>query len=491
LRFHSAQDLFFLLAIFGLRVYDMRRLRQFLLPRPVGPGEDPAGSHSESNSNSSESDSDDDQPRGETDPDENGALYVRVRGMGALEREFARNFAQFSPTSASQDGARKGVFNGILLSGNAGAFGHEDSSLESPMREWKLCVARAGGDTNPPFHAENRSLIRCSDSGCEFQETGDPSGASGSAAGDGKSGLLCLFRKFAVPKEDLRRDVALWHAAAAECSTPDVMVRLKRVFFREAKRRFAVIVVTEPVARLCPHLWTRGDKGSAFGVSLGDYLLSIGADPRLQSQSMEDELRPVSEEAAARRGVVAPALRVQIALEFLDALDGLHLRGRALLVPDPFSTLFIGANATGEGDGSGPIVRLIWPGPPVDDLPNRHGLPGFVAPEIMRDEPLGVPADMWAFGELLFLMGCGTTPFSRVAAGSTIMQIFDNILRGEFDYAADEANASAVDDADRLSAAEKAAIEKLLEVDVSQRGSAKDVRELLGGSLVKAARKRE
>ena len=52
--------------------------------------------------------------------------------------------------------------------------------------------------------------------------------------------------------------------------------------------------------------------------------------------------------------------------------------------------------------------------------PFRTGMPEFVAPEIVNNECVGLPADIWSVGVITYLLLSGTSPFRSAPARKPI-----------------------------------------------------------------------
>lgn len=60
------------------------------------------------------------------------------------------------------------------------------------------------------------------------------------------------------------------------------------------------------------------------------------------------------------------------------------------------------------------------------------GTPEYIAPEIISESGYGLKVDIWAAGVTLYILLCGFPPFIKM--DSTIEQLFDAILSGEYDF---------------------------------------------------------
>ncbi|XP_051849714.1 death-associated protein kinase 2-like isoform X1 [Antechinus flavipes] len=63
-------------------------------------------------------------------------------------------------------------------------------------------------------------------------------------------------------------------------------------------------------------------------------------------------------------------------------------------------------------------------------LVSRCGLPEYVAPEVIKLEPLTVVADMWSVGVITYILLSGVSPFQDKMENDTVT----NIIKGTFDY---------------------------------------------------------
>ncbi|CAG8490881.1 4296_t:CDS:2 [Diversispora eburnea] len=65
-----------------------------------------------------------------------------------------------------------------------------------------------------------------------------------------------------------------------------------------------------------------------------------------------------------------------------------------------------------------------------DILMTACGTPGYVAPEVLRQNGYGKPVDIWSIGVILYTVLCGYTPFW----GENQKALFDSILKGVYDF---------------------------------------------------------
>lgn len=58
------------------------------------------------------------------------------------------------------------------------------------------------------------------------------------------------------------------------------------------------------------------------------------------------------------------------------------------------------------------------------------GTPGYVAPEILSEEPYDHRCDYWSLGVILFVLCCGKAPFFH----EDKYELFDRIKEGKFNF---------------------------------------------------------
>jgi len=58
------------------------------------------------------------------------------------------------------------------------------------------------------------------------------------------------------------------------------------------------------------------------------------------------------------------------------------------------------------------------------------GTPGYVAPEVLKNEPYGFEVDMWSLGVILYILLCGFPPFYN----ENTSLLYKQIKKGEYDF---------------------------------------------------------
>lgn len=92
------------------------------------------------------------------------------------------------------------------------------------------------------------------------------------------------------------------------------------------------------------------------------------------------------------------------------------------------------------------------------------GTAEFVAPEVLRLDPITVAADMWSIGAITYVLLSGLSPFLGNNDNETLM----NVSNGEYDFEDDDGIF------DQISDGAKQFIEQLLVMDVNERNTVDD-----------------
>jgi len=58
------------------------------------------------------------------------------------------------------------------------------------------------------------------------------------------------------------------------------------------------------------------------------------------------------------------------------------------------------------------------------------GTPGYVAPEVLKNEPYDRAVDLWSLGVILYILLCGFPPFYHESTA----QLYKQIKKGEYDF---------------------------------------------------------
>jgi len=119
------------------------------------------------------------------------------------------------------------------------------------------------------------------------------------------------------------------------------------------------------------------------------------------------------DELVARHGPLPVRRVAQLGLELLDALEAAHGAGLAHLDLRPGNVLVTAdGRARLAGVGLATLRRELGAGPPGPD----HS---YLAPEQIRGEPAGPPADLWSLGAILWLAVEGEPPFAGEGTDAT------------------------------------------------------------------------
>jgi eukaryotic-like serine/threonine-protein kinase len=121
------------------------------------------------------------------------------------------------------------------------------------------------------------------------------------------------------------------------------------------------------------------------------------------------------DELIARHGPLPVRRVAQLGLELLDALEATHAAGLAHLDLRPGCVLVA---ADGRTRLAGVGLATLRADPGVE-----RATTAFLAPEQVRGDPAGPPADLWALGAILFLAVEGETPFAGDGSKATMAAI--------------------------------------------------------------------
>ena len=121
------------------------------------------------------------------------------------------------------------------------------------------------------------------------------------------------------------------------------------------------------------------------------------------------------DELIARHGPLPVRRVAQLGLDLLDALEAAHTAGLAHLDLRPGCVLVA---ADGRTRLAGVGLATLRTDPEVE-----RATTAFLAPEQVRGDPAGPPADLWALGAILFLAVEGETPFAGDGSKATMAAI--------------------------------------------------------------------
>ena len=121
------------------------------------------------------------------------------------------------------------------------------------------------------------------------------------------------------------------------------------------------------------------------------------------------------DELIARHGPLPVRRVAQLGLELLDALEAAHAAGLAHLDLRPANVLVA---ADGRARLAGVGLATLRTDPGVE-----RATTAFLAPEQVRGDPAGPPADLWALGAILSLAVEGETPFAGDGSRATMAAI--------------------------------------------------------------------
>jgi len=69
-------------------------------------------------------------------------------------------------------------------------------------------------------------------------------------------------------------------------------------------------------------------------------------------------------------------------------------------------------------------------GSKLEAMTTACGTPGYVAPEVLKNEPYGKAVDMWSLGVILYILLCGFPPFYHESTAA----LYKQIKKGEYDF---------------------------------------------------------
>jgi len=126
------------------------------------------------------------------------------------------------------------------------------------------------------------------------------------------------------------------------------------------------------------------------------------------------------------RGSYSERDAANIIRQILEAVGKMHAEGIAHRDLKPENLLVTGENNE--------IIKISDFGLSKDfgkeNLRTSCGTPDYVAPEVLRGSTYDSAVDIWSIGVITYILLCGFPPFY----GSTEQQIFNKILRAEYDF---------------------------------------------------------
>jgi len=69
-------------------------------------------------------------------------------------------------------------------------------------------------------------------------------------------------------------------------------------------------------------------------------------------------------------------------------------------------------------------------GSKLEAMTTACGTPGYVAPEVLKNEPYGKAVDLWSLGVILYILLCGFPPFYHESTAA----LYKQIKKGEYDF---------------------------------------------------------
>jgi serine/threonine protein kinase len=125
------------------------------------------------------------------------------------------------------------------------------------------------------------------------------------------------------------------------------------------------------------------------------------------------------DELVARHGPLPVRRVAELGLELLDALEALHAAGLAHLDLRPANVLITpGGHARLAGAGLATLRAELRPR-------SEQPTAAFLAPEQLRGDPAGPPADLWSLGAILTLATDGEVPFAPDGSDATAIASLD------------------------------------------------------------------
>jgi len=158
------------------------------------------------------------------------------------------------------------------------------------------------------------------------------------------------------------------------------------------------------------------------------------------------------------RGTYSERDAASVIRQILEAVEYMHTNGIAHRDLKPENLLCGGVN--------GDSIKVTDFGLSKDyanaTLRTSCGTPDYVAPEVLKGQPYDNSVDIWSIGVITYILLCGFPPFY----GSNDQQIFEKILKAEYDFPSP--------DWDGISQEAKDFIQAILVLDFNRRPTAAD-----------------
>jgi calcium/calmodulin-dependent protein kinase I len=126
------------------------------------------------------------------------------------------------------------------------------------------------------------------------------------------------------------------------------------------------------------------------------------------------------------RGVYTEKDAAQVVKQILEAVSYMHENGIAHRDLKPENLLLLSPTSN--------VVKITDFGLSKDfgsgQLKTSCGTPDYVAPEVLKGQPYDHSVDIWSIGVITYILLCGFPPFY----GNTDAQIFEKILKAQFDF---------------------------------------------------------